>query len=271
MSVSSEDITKFQNTVWQYYREHKRTMPWRETHDFYAVLVSEMMLQQTQVPRVLTKFNSFMKKFPTMSSLADAPLAEVLVEWQGLGYSRRAKYLHEAAKVIAKQGFPTSQSELIRLPGVGPNTAGAILAYVYNQPVVFIETNIRSVYIHEFYNDNDTVTDDSILEMVAQTIDRSNPREWYWALMDYGTYLKGKKLGSIRKSATYKKQATFKGSLREMRGKILRIINGGPADINTLDDINDPRFETALDGLVADGLVERHESVICLTGHMQES
>jgi A/G-specific adenine glycosylase len=229
------------------------------------------MLQQTQVQRVLPKFETFMRRFPTVESLAHAPLAAVLIEWQGLGYNRRAKFLHEAAKQIVERGEPTTQQELESLPGVGRNTAAAIRAYVFNEPVAFVETNIRTVYIHEFFANAETVTDDEILELVRITCDIDNPREWYWALMDYGTYLKSQKLGSIRKSRSYKKQSTFKGSLREMRGKIIRLLEHGPVDTKTLDETSDERFEAALAGLISDGLVEAHESVICLTEHRQES
>lgn len=261
----------FQNTVWKYYHDNKRSMPWRDSHDLYSVLVSELMLQQTQVPRVLVKFQEFTTRFPSFEALAKAPLADVLIAWQGLGYNRRAKFLHNAAKMIVERGEPTTQVELELLPGVGRNTAAAIMAYVYNKQVSFIETNIRTVYIHEFFADHTEVNDAAILALVEQTVDTKNPREWYWALMDYGTYLKSQKKGSIRKSTQYKKQSAFKGSLREMRGMIIRMLQHGPMSIESIAERYDARFLPALEGLVRDGLVEQHESVICLTAHTQES
>ena len=246
-------------------------MPWRESHDFYSVLVSEMMLQQTQVPRVLPKFADFMKRFPTMTDLAQATLAEVLITWQGLGYNRRAKYLHAAAQQVMSTGAPRTLDELQRLSGIGPNTAAAILAYVYNEPVVFIETNIRTVFLHEFFPERDGVTDTEIRLLVAQTVDKENPREWYWALMDYGTYLKSQGKGSIVRSADYKKQSAFNGSVRQVRGYILRVLADGPMSVISLDYYDDKRFERALRGLIRDGLVEQHESIICLTAHNQQS
>jgi A/G-specific adenine glycosylase len=271
MPQNKSHLIAFQKTVWDYYHAHKRFMPWRESHDLYSVLVSELMLQQTQVSRVITKFESFMERFPTIESLARAPLGDVIIAWQGLGYNRRAKYLHQAAIRIMELGVPTTIEELEQLPGVGRNTAAAIMAYVHNQPAMFIETNIRTVYIHEFFSDHDEVSDTEILKLVEKTCDTSNPREWFWALMDYGTYLKSQKLGSIRKSAQYKRQSVFKGSLREMRGNIIRTLGDGPKDIQQIEHYSDERFLTALEGLIRDGLVEQHESVICLTAHNQQS
>lgn len=265
------EYVHFQDKVWQYYEQSGRSMPWREKHDLYSVLVSELMLQQTQVQRVVPKFESFMKRFPTLASLAQASLADVLIEWQGLGYNRRAKFLHQAVQHIVEHGEPASLYDLEQLPGVGRNTAAAIMAYVHNEPVAFIETNIRTVYIHEFFPDATEVADSQIVELVMQTVDRKNPREWYWALMDYGTHLKAQRLGSIRKSAHYKRQSTFKGSLREMRGMIVRHLRKGPTDIDVMDEQQDERFIGALEGLIKDGLVERHGSVICLTAHSEQS
>ncbi len=245
-------------------------MVWRESHDLYSVLVSEIMLQQTQVSRVIPKFQVFMKRFPSVQLLASAPLADVLIAWQGLGYNRRAKYLHEAAKQLVQVDQPTTIEELIQLPGVGRNTAAAICAYVYNQPVTFIETNIRTVYIHEFFHDRTDVTDKEILAIVTRTIDTANPREWYWALMDYGTHLKSHKLGSISRSSTYVKQSAFHGSLRQARGDILRRLAQGPVDIREIVAIDD-RYPRALQALIVDGLAEQLGDIVCLTAHTQES
>lgn len=262
--------TQFQRRVWSYYRANNRSMPWRETHDLYSVLVSEIMLQQTQVNRVIPKFVAFTEQFPTLQELSRAPLADVVIAWQGLGYNRRAKYLHEAAKKLVTSEVPETIDQLVMLPGVGANTAAAICAYVYNQPVIFIETNIRTVYIHEFFQDRTDVADKEILEIVTRTLDHANPREWYWALMDYGTYLKSQKLGSITRSSAYVKQSAFHGSVRQARGDILRRLASGPVDAAEIQ-ADDERYPRALQSLVTDGLVEQHDGVVCLTAHSQES
>ncbi len=260
----------FQRRVWDYYRANKRPMPWRDTHDLYNVLVSEIMLQQTQVARVIPKFQTFMETFPSLQSLAGASLAEVLIAWQGLGYNRRAKFLHQAAQQLAVSETPTTSEQLMQLPGVGKNTAAAICAYVYNQPVVFIETNIRTVYIHEFFQDREGIADKDILEIVARTVDVHNPREWFWALMDYGTHLKSQNLGSIRNSKTYVKQSVFHGSLRQARGDILRRLTEGPVSLHNIASIDD-RYPQAIKGLVTDGLIEQHDDILCLTAHGQQA
>lgn len=237
-----------------------RSMPWREDTRPYYVLVSELMLQQTQVDRVIPKFEAFIARFPNEQALANAPLGEVLGLWNGLGYNRRAKYLSDAAKAIVSEfggEFPSAYEDLLRLPGVGPNTAGAILAYAFNQPVVFIETNVRTVYFHHFFESGDKVTDAELKKKVQETLDAEHPREFYWALMDYGTWLKKQGAGRIRQSAHYKKQSALKGSVREIRGQIVRVLTMGDLERSELEKKvdYDERFEPALKGLVADGLV----------------
>ena len=146
------DSSEFQRFLRQQGEELYRDMPWRQDTRPYYVLVSELMLQQTQVDRVIPKFLAFITQFPDEKVLAGALLADVLKQWQGLGYNRRAKFLYESAKAVVVLGaFPDDEAGLLKLPGVGKNTAGAILAYAYNQPGLFIETNIRAVYIHHFF------------------------------------------------------------------------------------------------------------------------
>lgn len=225
------NIQTFQSTIWEYYRENYRPMPWREDPSGYHVLVSEIMLQQTQVPRVMVKFEEFMRAFPTIHDLADAPLSQVLAVWKGLGYNRRAKFLHEAAKQIVKDfdgRIPTDHKALISLKGIGPNTAGAIQAYVYNQPVIFIETNIRRVFIHHFFEDKVGVEDKELLPLIESALPKDNSREWYWALMDYGTYLKTVVPNPNRRSKHYTKQSKFEGSRRQLRAQVLDYIVHNP-------------------------------------------
>jgi A/G-specific adenine glycosylase len=251
----------FQEVIWQKADELYRDMPWRRDTRPYYVLVSEIMLQQTQVDRVIPKFEAFIAAFPAIEVLAAASLSDVLTLWSGLGYNRRAKFLHEAARkiVIEFNGvFPDTAEALVSLPGVGVNTAGAILAYSFNQPVVFIETNIRTVYFHHFFEDDTTVSDREIRELAEQTMDREHPREWYWALMDYGAYLKRQGVGRNDKSKHYKKQSALKGSVREVRGQIVKELSSGDLpEVELRKVLNaDERFEGALSGLQRDGLVQ---------------
>lgn len=223
------DTSRFKKTIWGYYKTHGRhNLPWRKTKDPYKILVSEVMLQQTQVSRVIEKYKSFLKKFPTVEALAKAPLKDVLLEWQGLGYNRRAKYLKLCAeKVVSECGgkFPKSFKELVSLPGIGPATAGDILAFAYNIPVPVIETNIRSVFIHFFFPEGGPrrIHDQKLLPLIEQTLDMKNPREWYWALFDYGAHLKQTRNPNTE-SRHYVKQSPFKGSNREKRSQMLKLI-----------------------------------------------
>ena len=202
-------------------------MPWRKTKDPYKVLVSEMMLQQTQVERVIPFYLKFIKRFPTPQALAQAPLTDVLSYWQGLGYNRRAKYLQGAAKMLTRDlnsVFPKNVEELETLPGVGPYTARAISAFAYNQPEVFIETNIRTVFMYFCFPNKKKVSDTEIFPLVAMALKKSNmsPRDFYAALMDYGAYLKKKGIRLNSRSRHYLKQSKFEGSARQLRGAIVR-------------------------------------------------
>lgn len=218
---------RFVNEVWRFYETHGRhDLPWRKTTSPYKILVSELMLQQTQVDRVVPKFTAFIKRWPTIAKLAAASQADVLRAWQGLGYNRRAKYLHLAAKAVVEQGgtFPKDEPGLRSLPGVGPYTASAIMAFAYDAPTVMIETNIRQVYLHHFFTDEAGVADTALLELIERTCPSERVREWYWALMDYGACLKRTHGNINSKSKHYIKQSKFKGSDREIRGAILRLL-----------------------------------------------
>ncbi|MCD8561857.1 A/G-specific adenine glycosylase [Candidatus Saccharibacteria bacterium] len=255
-------IPEFIELVWAEGRRLFRDMPWRSDTRPYYVLVSEIMLQQTQVERVIPKFTAFIKRFPTIEALAEAPLADVLALWSGLGYNRRAKFLQEAARmVVGEYGgvFPDDLARLIKLPGVGRNTAGAILAYSFNQPVVFVETNIRTVYFHHFFAGSDPVSDVEVEALVEATVDQEHPREWYWALMDYGSWLKRSGVSLNALSRHYTKQAPLKGSVREIRGAILKALADGEAlseaDLRSRLPVVDERYAVARAALLAEGLV----------------
>jgi A/G-specific adenine glycosylase len=261
---------EFQNLVWQKGKELYRTMPWREDTRPYYVLVSELMLQQTQVDRVIPKFTAFIAAFPSEAVLAKASLAEVLGLWSGLGYNRRAKFLHLAAKMICEEYdgvFPDSKEQLLRLPGVGTNTAGAILAYAFNTPAIFIETNVRTVYFQHFFLDGRIVDDKELASLLEQTLDHEHPREFYWALMDYGASLKRSGAARLKQSKHYKKQSPLKGSVREVRGEIIRLLASKDYQLEEIEKRfeGDQRLQPALRGLIDDGLVQQTGTMLHLT------
>lgn len=264
------NIDEFKRLLSQKGEELYRDMPWREDTRPYYVLVSELMLQQTQVARVVPKFLEFIEAFPDEKMLAQASLADVLKLWQGLGYNRRAKYLHEAAKTIAnkyKGVFPVEAADIISLPGVGRNTLGAIEAYAFNRPSIYVETNVRTVYMHHFFEDMVDVDDKQIVELIKQTIDIENPRRFYQNIMDYGSWLKVNGVRNISSSRHYKKQPPLEGSIRQVRGWILRELASGDVAVGALRSklSADSRFDSALDGLIRDGLVSHSSGIIHLT------
>ncbi len=219
---------KFVELVWTYYEKSGRhDLPWRKNHNPYPILVSEVMLQQTQAQRVIPKYQAFLKQFPNIQALASAPLKEVLIAWQGLGYNRRAKNLQAAAQTIITDymgRFPRSYEEIIKLSGVGPYTSGAIMAFAYNEARPLIETNLRTVYLHHFYKDTTDVSDKELLVVIERTLDTNRPRDWYYALMDYGAHLKSTIGNENVRAKTYSKQSTFNGSDRQIRGAIVRML-----------------------------------------------
>lgn len=251
-------------------------MPWRQPEangrfDPYKIMVSEVMLQQTQVSRVGPKFETFMQQFPTVQALSSATLADVLEQWNGLGYNRRAKFLHQAAQKITTdyQGqFPQTLNMLTKLPGIGVNTAAAILAYAYNQPVPFLETNIRTVYIHHFFADYpELVSDKQLLPLVTETMDQEHPREWYWALMDYGAHLKATVGNLSRQSQHYTKQSRFEGSRRQLRAQVLRAVLAQPCTSQQLaDNFKDKRLTEVLTALEAEGFITKRNGRYQLLG-----
>lgn len=267
MRLSEQQVHDFQDIVWKYYRANGRhQLLWRipgtdGQFDPYKILVSELMLQQTQVSRVITKYQEFLELFPTVETLAESSLAAVLTVWNGLGYNRRAKFLHLAAKAIMQDfggQFPDSEANLVKLPGVGKNTAGAILAYAFNQPVVFVETNIRTVYFHHFFSSREAVTDGEVVELVGETLGTANPREWYWALMDYGSYLKASGIKLNMLSKHYSKQSQFAGSKRQIRGQVIRTLAMQDATTDTLSvAIPDSRLPDVLQDLLVEGLITK--------------
>ncbi len=225
--LSPEGRDLFRKIIYAYYAHNKRLFSWRDIDDPYRVVVSEIMLQQTQTDRVKVKYEQFVQEFPTLEVLAAAPVAKVIAAWQGLGYNRRALALHLFAQRIVSEyaGRIPDNPELLRLfRGIGPATGASICAFAFNKPTVFIETNIRAVYIHCFFAGRSEVKDSEIMPLVEQTLDSLNPRMWYYALMDYGVMLKKKHKNPSRKSAHHAVQSKFEGSDRQVRGLILKLL-----------------------------------------------
>lgn len=225
--MQTVSIHEFQKIIWQHYATHGRHFDWRGVDDPYKVFISEVMLQQTQTARVAIKYPEFILSFPDFATLAKAPLKKVLLKWQGMGYNRRGIYLHRAAQIIMQEYngvLPNDPTLLDALPGIGAATAASICAFAFNNPTVFIETNIRAVFIHYYFNGKDAIDDKDIFPLVQATLDQDNPREWYYALMDYGVMLKKSLVNPSRKSKHYTKQSKFEGSDRQIRGLILKIL-----------------------------------------------
>jgi A/G-specific adenine glycosylase len=220
-------LSEFRKVVLDHYRDHGRDLAWRRTTDSYHVLVSEIMLQQTQVERVSVKYPAFIGAFPDFPTLAGAPLSDVLAAWQGMGYNRRAISLQKCARQVVEEYdgiLPQDPGVLATFPGIGRATAASICAFAFNMPVVFIETNIRRVFIHFFFQDDEPVHDADILPLVTRALYRKNPRVWYWALMDFGSALKKTISNPNRRSIHYVRQSAFEGSDREIRGRIIRVL-----------------------------------------------
>lgn len=247
--------------MWRFYAEEGRKFPWRETTKEYEILVSELMLQQTQTERVLKKYSPFLDVFPNYRSLAEASTTALLEMWSGLGYNRRALALREIAVRVSAMGgrLPSDEETLLSFPMIGPATAGSLRAFVFNIPSVFIETNIRRVFIYHFFRDSEAVSDTEIVPLVASTLDSADPRNWYYALMDYGVFLKRRVPNPNKKSSHYRVQAPFEGSNRQLRGEILRLLLAGKGCTykELLESTSAERLplETCLEGLEKDGFI----------------
>ena len=275
-ALSAEAVAAFRETVWRFYKEHGRSLPWRETRDPYRVLVSEFMLQQTQVSRVLPKYLTFVERFPGISALAAAPLDRILVVWSGLGYNRRALWLKRIADTTAREGagrLPRTLAGLRALPGVGPATAAAVAAFAYGEAHPFVETNIRTVIAHHFSCAADggdaMLPEKDIAALVEATLDRDDPRNWYYALMDYGSALKRQGIGGGGRSPG--RREPYAGSRRALRSAVLRVLletsgatrtevvislgasgtNPGESSVNG----EDTRLDEVLAALVAEGFL----------------
>ncbi len=259
--------------VYDFYKSNKRILPWRATRDPYRILLSELMLQQTQVARVMEKYRLFLGKFPTIASVASAQPSAILSAWSGLGYNRRALALKKMAVIIVNQynGKIPHEAELLKkLPSVGDATANAVCAFAFSKQVVFLETNIRAVFIHHFFRDWENVKDSQILPLVEKMLDTQNPREWYYALMDYGVSLKRLHRNPARRSAHYQKQSGFAGSNRQIRGAIIRLLIGRKSitESSLISQLSFPktRIKEMLKTLTTEGFIEKNGTLISIIG-----
>ena len=208
-----------------------RDLPWRNIDDPYGVLVSEVMLQQTQVTRVMRYWGRWMGLFPTVDALASADTATVLDAWQGLGYNRRALALKRACEQCSAENgghLPHAVDELVKLPGIGPATAAGVVAFAYDKHAMYLETNVRSVFLHELFPNSERVPDREIVPFVADTCPNEGARAWYYALLDYGAHLKAQGVNPSRRSAHYMRQSSFEGSHRQKRSFLLKQVLASP-------------------------------------------
>lgn len=271
-ALNASQIEEFRTSIRRYYHDNGRKLPWRSSVNPYEILVSEFMLQQTQVQRVAVKYHPFLQRFPTVDSLATGPLKDVLGLWSGLGYNRRALALFRTANLLTTKfssRVPESSDTLCSLPGIGRATAGAICAFAHNMPVVFVETNIRRVFIHFFFKKVRSVHDRDILLLVDQTLDRSDPKHWYYALMDFGSMLKNLATNPNRRSVHYKRQERFENSDRQVRGLIIRslLVHGAVRanDLARLIGFNPERTNSIVQQLLSEGFLMRHGDEISVS------
>ncbi|OGB97167.1 hypothetical protein A3F06_02140 [candidate division TM6 bacterium RIFCSPHIGHO2_12_FULL_36_22] len=266
MSEEFNNIKQLCDKVEQYYSANKRDFPWRQTTDPYRILVSEVMLQQTQTYRVEPKYLTFLDAFPTFETLAVASFTEVLALWKGLGYNRRALALHNCAKQVVEQyngKLPKDPEILKQLPGIGAYTSHAVPTFAFNKPYIFIETNIRAVFIKHCFAQRADIKDKELLPLIQQALKATklSPRDWYYALMDYGVYIK-QQGNPNKKSAHYTVQSKFEGSTRQVRGKILEILLEQKIvaidELPTMINRQEQQINTALTQLL-------NEKLVCFT------
>ena len=261
---SSSRIRSFRKKVLDYYDQQGRDLPWRKKVTPYRVLVSEIMLQQTQVDRVVEKYREFLAAFPDFATLAKAPNDKLLTIWSGMGYNRRALSLKKLAEiVVTEQGgrLPSDPEELRKLPGIGPYTAGAVAAFAFNKPVVFMDTNVRRVFINEFLQDRENIRDEELLPLVERALPKDDSRVWYNALMDYGTMLKQQHGNPNKRSAHYTRQSPFENSNRQVRGAILKLLvkesSLTAARIIALTGMDSERVKMNLERMEEEGFIRK--------------
>lgn len=271
MTFTEKQIANFQSRIFRWWKTNKRDLPWRHTRNPYAIAVSEVMLQQTQVSRVLSKYVEFMNMFPTVDALAKAPAGKVLRVWKGMGYNRRALYLHKMAKIIEhhyKGNFPKDEKSLDKLPGLGKYTARAILVFAYEEHIACVDTNIRQIITHFFFHDKEQSVQ-TIQAVADRLVPKGKSWEWHQALMDYGSVHNSEFI--IQKSAVNKNTIPFKETDRFIRGKIIDYLRTKSYRRNNLvqqvsatynKQVN--RIKIIIEDLQQEGLIEIHRQKISL-------
>jgi len=269
--IGGREVRRFQGVIYDHYRRHGRRLPWRKTRNPYRILVSEVMLQQTQAERVVPKYGQFIEAFPTFESLARARSSTVLKVWQGLGYNRRAIALKKTAERVVsefKGTLPKDPETLKGFPGIGPATAASIAAFAFNKPALVLETNVRTVFIQYFFPHKGKVSDEEILALLERTLDRKNPRKWYNALMDYGAMLKRLHDNPSRRSLQYRKQGPFEGSNRQVRGAVIKVLTqrrcASISQLAAVLDLSEEKIGGAVAQLQGEGLVHTKRGVVHL-------
>ena len=254
-----EDVEAFQSKVMDWWAENTRDLPWRRNPSPYNVLVSEVMLQQTQVSRVIHKYNQFLNEFPSVESLASAETRELLKVWSGLGYNRRALWLREAAREIVERGeFPQTERELRKLKGVGPYTSRSILIFAYNKDLAAVDTNIRRVLIATGFAE-ENMSEKELQPIADKLLLRGRSRDWHNALMDYGSIVLTSSNTGI---SPISKQSCYEGSSRQIRGAVIRVLTASEevelGELRALLDceVKVSELEPIMEKLVSDGLVE---------------
>lgn len=274
MKLTKRTISLFQKKIFTWWGKHKRDLPWRHTYNPYHIFVSEVMLQQTQVNRVIFKYQEFVKRYPTIADLANSSIADILRMWKGMGYNRRALYLHRASNEVVSRyngTFPSDLHSLLSLSGVGPYTARAIQVFAYRKDVAMIDTNIRKIITHVFFHDI-IQKDAIILDVARQLVPKGKAWQWHQALMDYGALALSKVvLLQTHNRGEKKITVPFKQSDRYIRGKILDDVRVTSTRVNSLQkkygieyNISDERFIRVLSGLAKDGLIEVLKGIVCL-------
>ena len=264
MEIDTKSVKLFQDKVMNWWSKNARELPWRNNPSPYQVFISEVMLQQTQVSRVVPKYLEFLNEFPAIEDLAYANTKQLLTVWSGLGYNRRAIWLKEAATGIVERGsFPTKVDELRKLKGIGPYTSRSILIFAFNKDLATVDTNIRRIFIALGFAKEDS-SEKELQEIADALLLKGRSSDWHNALMDYGSAVLTASSTGIEPTS---KQPRFNGSTRQVRGRIIRILT--QSDSMSIDEItsqfsdeeiNSEDLRKILDQLIQDKLIEQTDS-----------
>lgn len=262
MNISDQQIRLFQKKVLSFYTQHGRDLPWRKTTDPYKILLSEVMLQQTQVSRVIEYYTQWTSRWPTIESLAEASQKDVLRAWMGLGYNRRAIHLHQAARAISKTfdgDVLKAMNSYDEVPGIGPYTSRAVQIFSSNADIVTVDTNIRRILIHEFLL-SENLSPKVLWLLAERCLPSGRSREWHNALMDYGALLMTSRKTGIRPLAI---QSRFKGSDRQIRGIVIRSLLQHPSPLSELEkitNVNTIRLKKILNKMIQESLISAYDN-----------